>query len=194
MTFYALISVRSTGWGVDGDGIPVKRLEVAVSAISEAAASAQKALLMADVTSFGYEPYEGQNLGRILFEGPLAPGADYEATGVSWAQGQTNIPVQGQSPFETISVYIDREWCQERSIDSFIFEYQALAEMLYSKDSFYGDAHLWMYFDEWRFNLDMSAYSSPTGLGLLSFKIFSVGPGLPPDPFWAGLQNCAETV
>lgn len=192
MTFYALISVRSAGWGVDGDGLPIELWEVAISPISEAAASAQKAVLMVDVTSFGFEPGGGgQSVGRILFNGPLVPGADPEATGVEWAQGQTSIPYQGD--METISVYINRIWCDERSIDGFIFEYEALAEMVYSEDGYYGDPRLWLFGYEMEYVWAMSAYSVPTGLGLSSFKIFSAE-GIPPEPFWAGLQNCAETV
>lgn len=194
MTFYALLKTSKVGGGVDGDGMPVERWSTEMHSITEAEAVTLRGALRVHVTGFGYEPQGPDGPNNIVLSGPkppVEPGADEyydfndpEASGVLFSVGTSNLGYPWMWPNESIEIafqFLESGWPAEYPRGAFVVEYEAEAEMLYADESYYGDPYLYMWANEWETRVAMQSRTEG-GLGVHSFKIYTLNVGGPKEP------------
>lgn len=199
MTFYVRLTIEYVQDGEDGDGQPIQVWKVFATPISEETAASTRGFLRVDVSSMSYVASE-YLWNEIIFHGPRPPVpeeylgeyTDPDSSGVVTVSTQSWVGVEDSFPGESIALGINfYDWPADYPRGAFIVEYEAAAEMLYVNQDFDGRPSLWMWAngDEVRLNFRSSV---PTGLGLTSFKVYTLGDGAPAEPFWADLVNCTE--
>lgn len=207
MTFYALMLARSAGTGDGGDGQPVERWDVQISALSKVDATAQMGALRVDVSSLSYAPVTDTGPDMFVFNGPRPPVPDWgppadfndpAASGVANLVSHSTLAYPWQGNTEMVQITFDfEEWPPELPARGFIFEYEATTEFLYAESDFNGRACAWMWPSQWQQMIELTSYNAD-GLGLSAFKIYTLGNGgeqpQPPEPFWADILKCTETL